>query len=91
MTEKDHGVLDRETFLMLLNNPQLLNTSLDDFLSEPVTLARFRCHKCEHVWKEIPVQSPTPPKWAKADCPKCGTRNMVWVNFEKLREEQEDP
>ena len=81
--------MDRGGFLKLLDNPQLLNTSLDDFLNDPTPKARFRCHKCDHAWKEIPVQSQDWPKWAKSVCPKCGTRNMVWVNFEKLRKELE--
>jgi len=42
-------------------------------------LAKFRCLKCNHIWKSNP--GPT-------QCPVCNHLYIKWLNYEEMRNER---
>lgn len=41
-------------------------------------IARNRCSKCAHEWRDSPMGFA-----AHYSCPKCGSAYWVWTNYEK--------
>ena len=54
---------------------------------KPLAPAEYRCVKCDHGWKENPIRNTSAgPTWrlpGPTQCPACGHKYVVWVNYEE--------